>query len=109
MKGRKTGGGSRKGIPNKITSDVRAAIAFVIQGNADKFQSMLNKIKDPKQFCDTYLKACEYHIPKLAKVEQTVRHAVTAEQMSDAELAAVAGIELEPGRAESPGQGERTH
>lgn len=37
MKGRKTGGGSRKGRPNKITSDVRAAIleAFNKVGGAD--------------------------------------------------------------------------
>lgn len=109
-RGRKPGTGGRpKGVPNKITADVRQAIALVIQGNADKFAKMLNKITDPKQFCETYLKAAEYHIPKLAKVEQTVRHAVTAEQMTDAELAAVAGDEFIPGRSDSPSEGERTH
>lgn len=109
-KGTKTGGGSRKGKPNKITADIRAGMAEVLQGNFAKFAKKLNEIKDPKHYCEVFLKACEYNIPKLAKVEQTVRHAVTAEQMTDAELKAVAGIDIpDTGETDSPGPGERTH
>lgn len=89
--GKKTGGGSRKGKPNKLTADIRAGMAEVLQSNFAKFARMLDKIEDPKHYCEVFLKACEYNIPKLAKVEQTVRHAVTAKDMTDAELLAVAG------------------
>lgn len=110
--GVKTGGGSRKGRPNKVTADVRAAIAEIIQGQAETFATRMAAIKDDKQYCDIYLKLAEFNIPKLSKVEQTVRHAVTPEQMSDAELAAIAGDDIpvtEPGRIDSPSPSSSTH
>ena len=112
--GRKKGtprtGGRKKGVPNKITADVRAALSLVIQGNMTKFARKLGQIKDPKQFCELFLKAAEFNIPKLAKVEQTVRAVVTTEQMSDAELEAIAGEALTLTAATgSESAGSRTH
>jgi hypothetical protein len=50
-KGKKTGGGTRKGIPNKLTADLRAAI----QGAFEKVggQTYLQKVaqNDPRTFC----------------------------------------------------------
>lgn len=73
MKGKKTGGGSRKGVPNKATTDVRAMIARVAEKCAPKFMTWLDQAaeKDPAKAADLYLKAIEYHIPKLARTELT--------------------------------------
>ncbi|MEY4760673.1 MAG: hypothetical protein RLZZ200_529 [Pseudomonadota bacterium] len=72
-RGKKTGGGSRKGVPNKATTDVRAAIALFAQKNAAKFEQWISRTsrKDPAKAADLYLRAIEYHIPKLQRTEVT--------------------------------------
>ena len=72
-KGIKTGGGSRQGVPNRATTDVREAIALIAQRNVGNFENWLSKVaaEDPGKAADLYLKAIEYHIPKLARSEQT--------------------------------------
>ena len=71
--GKKTGGGSRRGRPNKATTDVRAAIALIAQRNAKKFEGWLTRVakEDPGKAADLFLKAIEYHIPKLQRSEVT--------------------------------------
>jgi hypothetical protein len=44
--GRKTGGGSRKGKPNRATADVRAAIAQVLERNAANFSKWLERVAE---------------------------------------------------------------
>lgn len=70
-KGTKTGGGSRQGKPNKTTVDVREAIALIAQRNVEKFEGWLDQVatEDPGKAADLFLKAIEYHIPKLARSE----------------------------------------
>lgn len=68
-KGIKTGGGSRAGVPNKATQDVRAAIAAFASANVGQMTVWLAGIDDPAKKLDLYLKAIEYHIPKLARSE----------------------------------------
>jgi len=68
-KGIKTGGGSRAGVPNKATQDVRAAIAAFASANVGQMSVWLAGIGDPAKKLDLYLKAIEYHIPKLARSE----------------------------------------
>ena len=68
-KGKKTGGGSRAGVPNKATQDVRAAIAAFASANVGQMSVWLAGIDDPAKKLDLYLKAIEYHIPKLARSE----------------------------------------
>lgn len=70
-KGTKTGGGSRRGIPNKATADVRAAIATFASANVGRMGKWLDQIDDPAKAMDLYLRALEYHIPKLARAELT--------------------------------------
>lgn len=70
-KGRKTGGGSRAGKPNKATADVREAIATFAAANVEQMGEWLNAIEDPAKKMDLYLRAIEYHIPKLARQELT--------------------------------------
>lgn len=98
-RGKKTGGGSRKGSPNKATADVRAAIALLLEGNVGKFQEWLTAVAvgeqeqatdregmpivdadgepvmrwlrapDPGYAMKLAMDSCEYHIPKLARTE----------------------------------------
>lgn len=71
--GKKTGGGSRKGIPNKTTRDVRAAIAQFAEGNVHKLQEWLDRVavRDPGKGADLYLRLLEYHVSRLARTELT--------------------------------------
>jgi len=73
------GGGRPKGSPNKATAAVREAIAVFAEGNAHKLQQWLDDVAmgsggnrpDPAKAADLYLRAIEYHIPKLARTEMT--------------------------------------
>lgn len=66
--------GSRKGVPNKSTARVRAAIATFADSHIDDFFSWLEEIalEDKKAAADLFLKTIEYHIPKLARTEGSI-------------------------------------
>jgi len=65
--------GRPKGSPNKSTAAVREAIAKMAEMNAPRFALWLDEVaqKSPEKACDIYLRAIEYHIPKLARTEVT--------------------------------------
>jgi len=67
------GMGRAKGVPNKSTAAVREAIAKMAELNAPRFALWLDQVaqKSPEKACDIYLRAIEYHIPKLARTEVT--------------------------------------
>jgi len=67
------GNGRPKGSPNKSTTAVREAIAKMAEMNAPRFSNWLDQVaaKSPEKACDIYLRAIEYHIPKLARTEVT--------------------------------------
>lgn len=67
---RKTGGRS-KGTPNKVTADVRAAIADFAEANVGKCQAWLDAVaaKDPARALELFVRLLEYHVPKLARTE----------------------------------------
>lgn len=69
-KGHKTGG-RQKGTPNRATGAVREAIAAFASANVDRMDSWLRAIEtdDPAKAMELYLKAIEYHIPKLGRTE----------------------------------------
>ena len=64
-------GGRAKGSPNKATTDVRAAIAVFAQAHVGQMGAWLLEVEDPAKRLDLYLRAIEYHIPKLGRVEHT--------------------------------------
>ena len=66
-------GGRVKGTPNKVTADVRAAIAAFAEANISKLQTWLDAIaaKDPARAAELLLRALECHVPKLARTELT--------------------------------------
>ena len=71
MAGAKGRSGRTPGTPNKVTRDVREAIAVFAQENVDKMSQWLNQIEDPAKRLDLYLRALEYHVPKLSRAEVT--------------------------------------
>ncbi len=69
------GAGRPAGSPNKSTALAREAIAKFVDGNADKLQQWLDEIAmneklGPKVAFDCFMQVAEYHVPKLARVEQ---------------------------------------
>jgi hypothetical protein len=64
-------GGRKAGVGNKTTVDVREAIAAFAAANVGQMTTWLASIDDPAKKLDLYLRAIEYHIPKLARSEQT--------------------------------------
>jgi hypothetical protein len=71
MAGVKGRSGRTAGTPNKVTRDVREAIAVFAQDNVENMTTWLNQIEDPAKRLDLYLRALEYHVPKLARTELT--------------------------------------
>lgn len=88
--GKKYGGGSRKGVPNRATADARAAIALFVDDNAHRLQGWLDAIADgvkgpldeegnetylvdpdPQKAFELFQSVIEYHVPKLARTEHT--------------------------------------
>ena len=90
--GVKTGGGSRKGIPNKATADSRRAIGMFVDGNVPRMQGWLDQIANGVKALDEdgnetneYIIApnpekafmlvqsvIEHHVPKLSRVDNTL-------------------------------------
>lgn len=66
--GAKTGGRT-KGTPNKSTAEVREAIAAFASANVGQMGIWLNEIESPEKKLDLFLRAIEYHVPKLARTE----------------------------------------
>jgi len=96
--GRVAGSGRPKGVVNKATANAREAIAAFVDDNSNRLESWLDQIAegvpkrrldngevitnsdgsvswekppDPKGAFDAMQSVIEYHIPKLARVEQT--------------------------------------
>lgn len=80
----KTGGGLRKGIPNKATADARKAIAEFVDNNAARLAGWLDEVANgvmkpdgdgfavtpnPAKAFELFQSVIEYHVPKLARTE----------------------------------------
>lgn len=70
-KGKKTGGGSRRGRPNKATADVRACVALIAQNLAPEVEQWIRRgaKNDPLNAARVMAQLLEYHIPKLSRAE----------------------------------------
>lgn len=69
----KPGPGRPKGATNKTTRDVRRAIALLAEKNVHRVDGWLERVArdDPARACEIFLRAIEYHIPKLTRTELT--------------------------------------
>jgi len=63
--------GRKIGALTKTTVDVREAIAQFAKANVEHMGEWLNAVEDPAKRLDLYLRAIEYHIPKLGRTELT--------------------------------------
>jgi hypothetical protein len=69
------GPGRPAGLPNKATTRAREAIATFVEDNADMMQEWLVEVAadpkhGPKVAFDMLMDVMEYHLPKLARIEQ---------------------------------------
>jgi hypothetical protein len=72
-KGKPKTGGKKKGVPNKITRDIKEAYRQLIENNLDNLTGWLEKIaeKDPEKAIRIISDLSEYIIPKLARTDLT--------------------------------------
>jgi len=63
--------GTRKGIPNKTTQEIREAFQLLIENNQDKMQLWLTEtaMEEPARALEIILKMSEYIVPKLSRTE----------------------------------------
>lgn len=71
--GARPGAGRPKGSLNKVTTDVRAVFAQIMERNASKCEEWIERVaaKDPYKATDLLLRLAEFHVPKLARSEVT--------------------------------------
>lgn len=69
--GRRSGAGRRKGIPNKVTTEVRAIFKGIMERNASKVEAWIAAVAkdDPARATELLLRLAEFHLPKLARTE----------------------------------------
>lgn len=63
--------GSRKGVPNKTTAEIRNAFQLLIEDNLDNMKVWLSDVaaEDPERALEIILKMSEYIVPKLSRTE----------------------------------------
>ena len=63
--------GSRKGIPNKTTAEIRNAFQMLVEDNLDNMKVWLSDVaqEDPERALEIMLKMAEYIVPKLSRTE----------------------------------------
>ena len=72
-KGGPGGPGRPPGMANKVTTDVRAIFAGIMERNAAKAEEWIGTVaqSDPYKATDLLLRLAEFHVPKLARSEIT--------------------------------------
>ena len=63
--------GSRKGVPNKTTAEIRNAFQMLVEDNLDNMKVWLSDVaqEDPERALEIMLKMAEYIVPKLSRTE----------------------------------------
>ena len=63
--------GSRKGVPNKTTAEIRNAFQMLVEDNLDNMKVWLSDVaqEDPEKALEIILKMSEYIVPKLSRTE----------------------------------------
>ena len=66
--------GRVKGTPNKATAQAREAIADFVDGNAHRLTGWLDQVAEtnPERAFQLFQSVIEYHVPKLARTDNTV-------------------------------------
>jgi len=69
--GHKKQGGRTKGVPNRLTKEMRSVLKDVIYNELDDIQNTLRSLK-PKEKLDVVLKLMPYVVPKVKTVSHTI-------------------------------------
>jgi hypothetical protein len=66
-----THSGSRKGIPNKATKEIRDAFEMLLHDNLDNMKVWLSDVaqEDPERALNIIVKMAEFIVPKLQRTE----------------------------------------
>jgi hypothetical protein len=59
-------GGRQKGVPNKITTEIKEMFKEIVEGNLSKLESDLHELT-PKERIDAIIKLSEFIVPKLQR------------------------------------------
>jgi len=57
-------GGRKAGIPNRITNEMKEIISDLLSNQYGQFIEKMNEIDNPVDFCNVYLKAMSFIVPK---------------------------------------------
>ena len=57
-------GGRKAGIPNRVTSEMKDIISDLLSNQYDDFIKKMNEIDNPVDYCNVYLKAMSFVVPK---------------------------------------------
>ena len=73
--------GSRKGVPNKATKEIREAFKLLVQGNLENMKGWLSDVaeEDPEKALNILLKMSEFVVPKLQR--QEIEHEIRDKQV----------------------------
>lgn len=68
--------GRKTGTKKEVTDEARRAISAFVNKNSGKLQRWLDDVavNDPEKAFQLFMSVVEYHIPKLARVDNTVEH-----------------------------------
>jgi len=61
---------SRKGVPNKATSELRSKVKLIIEDNIERLQSDIDKV-EPKERLNFLIQLLNFALPKLKAMEIT--------------------------------------
>lgn len=67
------GKGRVKGVPNKVTADIRKGFTIMVEGSVPKLQRWLDRVavEDPARALSIIADMAEFCIPKLSRTEIT--------------------------------------
>lgn len=67
-------GGRAKGTPNKTTQSMRALLTKFCEENYEDFVETYQRVLNPKERCELYLKAQSFVTPKLNAVDLDMKN-----------------------------------
>lgn len=84
-------GGRAKGTPNKTTQSMRALLARFCEEHYEDFVDTYERVLNPKERCELYLKAQSFVTPKLNAVDLDMKNTDNSfktelERMAEEEL-----------------------
>ena len=67
------GKGRIKGVPNRVTADVREGIRHLLESNAPRMQEWLDHVaeEDPARALELLVKLAEFVVPRLSRIQAT--------------------------------------